>query len=101
MKHILDAIDTATNLTARKLTAGIRRTAVRSGWDPQVAGSLSVGYSDGKFNVNIPEEYKEAAMTFEYGSETRRPTAVIRKFKYRNAESSEFFGNLEKASKKK
>ena len=101
MKHILDSLDTATNLTARRLTAGIRRTALRNGWDSDVARSISVGYSDGQFKVNIPEEYKEQAMNFEYGTEIRRPTSVIRKFKYGNSESSTFFDSLSKVSKHK
>jgi hypothetical protein len=101
MKHILDSLDLTSSLTARKLTAGIRRTAVRSGWNSEVARNLSVGYSDGKFEVKVPEEYQDAVMTLEYGNESVRPTSVIRKFKYSNAESTEFLSNLNKVGKKK
>lgn len=98
MKHILDAFDSTADLAARKLTANLRSSAMKSGWDPQVASSLSVSYSGDKFDVVVPPEYDEAAWKFEYGDGNRRPTAVIRKLKFGNAESSTFLDMLGKAA---
>lgn len=98
MKHILDAFDSTAELAARKLTANLRRSALDSGWDADVAESLSVNYSGDKFDVVIPPEYDEAAWKFEYGDGYRRPTAVIRKLKFGNAESSAFLDMLGKAA---
>jgi hypothetical protein len=100
MKQLFDALDSATDLTARKLTAGLRRTAIRSGWDSEVVRNLSVAYSDGRFDVSIPEQYKEKAMDFEYGNQERRPTAVIRKLKHSNRDSSEFLSIWDRLGKK-
>jgi hypothetical protein len=99
MKQILDAFDSTAELTARKLTANLQRSAMDSGWDPQVASNLSVSYSGDKFDVVVPPEYDEAAWRFEYGDGNRRPTAVIRKLKFGNAESSTFLDMLGKAAK--
>lgn len=100
MKQILDAFDSTAELTARKLTANLQRSAVDSGWDANVASSLSVDYSGEKFDVSVPAEYDEAAWKFEYGDGNRRPTGVIRKLKFGNAESSTFLDMLGKVSKK-
>jgi hypothetical protein len=98
MKHILDAFDSTADLAARKLTASLRTSAMDSGWDPQVANSLSVSYSGEKFDVVVPPEHDEAAWKFEYGDGRRRPTAVIRKLKFGNADSSAFLDLLGKAA---
>lgn len=94
MKHVIDALDDAAAITASKLTAGIRRTAHESGWAPHVADSLSVQYSGGKFAVSVPPEHEEEAWKYEYGTEGRRPTAVLRKYEYSNSDSKAFFNTL-------
>lgn len=94
MKHVIDALDDAAAITASKLTAGIRRTAHANGWAPHVADSLSVTYQNGKFGVSVPEEHADEAWKYEYGSETRRPTGVLRKYEYSNADSKAFFSTL-------
>ena len=101
MNQILDSFDTATQVTARRLTAGIRRTATKSGWDNEVASSLSVKYADGKFDVEIPDTYKEAAMTFEYGDTVRRPTSVIRKYKFSSLPDKTFLSTMSEVGYKK
>lgn len=100
MKQILDAFDSTAELTARKLTANLQRSALDSGWDQEVASNLSVNFSGDKFDVNIPPQYDEAAWRLEYGDGNRRPTGVIRKLKFGNAESSTFLDMLGKAGKK-
>lgn len=95
MKHVIDSLGDAAAITASKLTAGIRRSAQDSGWAPHVANSLSVVYQDGKFDVSIPEEHADEAWKYEYGSETRRPTAVLRKYKHANADSKAFLSTLD------
>lgn len=100
MKQILEAFDSTAELTARKLTASLQRSAMDSGWDPEVASNLSVNFSGDKFDVSVPPQYDEAAWRFEYGDGNRRPTGVIRKLKFGNAESSTFLDMLGKANKK-
>lgn len=94
MKQILDSLDSAASLTARRLTSGLRRSAYQHGWSPEVTRNLSVNYDGKGFGVSVPDEYRDQMMDFEYGNESRRPTAVIRKFKNHNIDSKAFFGAL-------
>jgi hypothetical protein len=80
LEKSLEAINVAAHKTAVEMTAEIRRSATEHGWHPDVVNNLYVGYDKGKFKVNVEPEFEERAHIHEYGSETSRPTAVLRKF---------------------
>lgn len=62
------------------MTAQLRRQALHSGWDADVANTLHVSHVDDKFVVNIHPKHADRAFVHEYGDEDVKPTAAIRKF---------------------
>ena len=80
MKKLKDAVHVAAHAAARQMTSDIRQSALDHNWHPDVVRNMQVKYTDGSFNVHIHPDYEERAFVHEYGSETSRPTAVIRKY---------------------
>jgi hypothetical protein len=66
--------------TASFMTHQLRQSALQHGWDKDVAENTHVEYGSGKFTVKVHPDYSSRAFVHEYGSETQRPTAVIRKY---------------------
>lgn len=58
----------------------IRQLAQAHGWDKSVVNNLHVRYEDNKFNVYVHDKLMDKAFVHEYGNETTRPTAVLRKY---------------------
>lgn len=58
----------------------IRQSALSHGWDQNVVNNLHVRYHNNKFNVYVHDKFVSDALTHEYGDETARPTAVLRKY---------------------
>jgi hypothetical protein len=67
--------------TARSLTMDLHASAIEHGWHPDIARHLSVNFDGKNLHVNYPDHVKSHIENLEYGTETQRPTAVIRKFK--------------------
>lgn len=80
MKHFPDAISKAASDTARYMTADIRRSARQHGWADHEISAISVSYDGKAFNASLEGEHASAAWDREYGTETQRPTAVLRKY---------------------
>ena len=80
MKRLLEATQKAKQDTARVLTSQLRQHALNSGWHPEVVDHIAVTNKGGKFTADIHPDYAARAFTHEYGNETTRPTATIRKF---------------------
>ena len=80
MKSILNNIHKAAHDTAQFVEGQIREKALAHGWDKKVVENTHVRFQDNKFNVYVHDKYVGAALTHEYGDETSRPTAVIRKY---------------------
>ena len=80
MKKLLEASQKAEQDTATYMTAQLRRQALHSGWDADVANTLHVSQVDGKFVAKVHPNHTDRAFVHEYGTETIRPTATIRKF---------------------
>lgn len=79
--------------TAAFMTADLRKRALGSGWQSEVANSMYIKFGDDGFKVNIPEEHEEAAWVHEYGSERKRPTAVLRKYSNDDSKAKNMFMN--------
>ena len=92
MKKYIASIHKAAEQTATVMTHQVRQHASKSGWTPEAADSLNVKYVDGKF---VAHSSSGDAFTHEYGSETSRPTAAVRKFSSQsNKISGPFFANI-------
>ena len=66
--------------TLGPLTISLRRSAAASGWPKELVNQLSVNLVKGKVIIDYPEDAKSEIDSWEYGTERRRPTAVLRKF---------------------
>jgi hypothetical protein len=71
---------------ARSLTMDLYDSAIEHGWHPDIARHLSINFDGQHLRVNYPDHVKSHIENLEYGTETQRPTAVIRKFKNRSAD---------------
>lgn len=92
-----NAVKAAGQETTRLMSAHLRSEAQASGWPASVSRSLRISHGNDGFNVHIPKKHYETVMDLEYGTTETQPTAAIRRFKNRQAESEHFFlGRLEK-----
>lgn len=91
MKSILNSINKAAHDTAQFMEGQIRQSALAHGWDKNVVENTHVRFQDKKFNVYVHDKYVGDALTHEYGNETARPTAVIRKYNNNPTGASEDF----------
>lgn len=91
MKHIHSAINEAAKQTSRYMTGQIRKEAKASGWPRHIAANMGVVYDDNRFQVHVHDRHFEEAQTLEYGTETQRPTAAIRRASNRTKEADQFF----------
>jgi hypothetical protein len=83
MKHVLKHFPQAAAETARSMTYDLRNSAIEHGWHPEVANNLFIVHDGSQFKVHVPDAYKKTVHELEYGTETQRPTAVLRKFNNR------------------
>jgi hypothetical protein len=80
ISRVKQALQKSTGDTAISLTNKLRQSALEHGWDKTVVSNMHVLHDNGSFNVHVHPEYKDKAFVHEYGNESTRPTAVIRKF---------------------
>jgi hypothetical protein len=97
LRSILNNLHNAAHDTAQFIEGQIRQSALDHGWDKKVVENTHVRFHDKKFNVYVHDKYVGDALTHEYGDETARPTAVIRKYKNNpTGASAEFVKHLGK-----
>lgn len=65
------------------LAGDLRQSAVRSGWPSHLARALAVEFDSKTLRVSYPEELQSEIQAWEYGTEARRPNAVMRRFSNR------------------
>jgi hypothetical protein len=80
VKKLLQATQKAAHTTAQFMTQQLRHSAMQHGWDSDVVNHMHVIHENGSFKTHVDPEYAERAWVHEYGTETVRPTAVIRKY---------------------
>jgi hypothetical protein len=69
----------AGKLSARKLTAKLRKSAYKNGWPTGISRQLKVTYTgNGNFTVDFPESVLEDILDLEYGTQNTPPNPVIR-----------------------
>jgi hypothetical protein len=97
LRSILNNIQKASHDTAQFIEGQIRQSALDHGWDKKVVDNTHVRFQDNKFSVYVHDKYVGNALTHEYGNETSRPTAVIRKYDNNpTGAGANFIQNLEK-----
>lgn len=80
LRKLRQATQDAIQATSAQMTEQLRQSALKSGWDKDVVANMQVKHDGTKFNVHIHPDYNSRAFVHEYGSESVRPTAVLRKF---------------------
>jgi hypothetical protein len=70
----------AVKSTEGTLTQQLRDSASKNGWHPEIVNGLRVAHDGEKYSVVVNPEHADRAFVHEYGDETNKPTAVIRKF---------------------
>lgn len=83
MKDILSSIQNTISSQVPRLNEDLYRSAISSGWPSEVAAYLNVDFSDNKMSIKYPSRLKTEVENLEYGTETKRPNAVIRRFNNR------------------
>lgn len=77
---LFKAVDKAAADSAVIMTHQLRQHALQHGWEPDVTSGLYVKHHEGKFSINIHPSVADRAFVHEYGNETKRPTAALRKY---------------------
>ena len=72
------------------MSAHLRNEARSSGWPDHIVSNLHVRHNDGKFTVHAHPDHYQEVMDLEYGTPSRQPSAVIRKFSNDQRLSSNF-----------
>jgi len=84
------ALQKASHETTKFMTSSLRSEARKSGWPSHVVANMGVTYGDNGFEAHVHDRHIDEAKNLEYGTETSRPTAAVRRFKNRQSESSTF-----------
>jgi capsule polysaccharide modification protein KpsS len=96
LKHILTHIKQAAHETAQIIEGEIRQSALEHGWDKDVVANTHVRYHNNSFNVYVHDEHVGNFLTHEFGNETTRPTAVVRKYNNSSKGAAAFMQSLSK-----
>lgn len=65
---------------ARELTHVLRKTASENGWTDTALRGIRIHHDGKEFKLHTSESAKHEVWSHEYGTETSRPTATIRRF---------------------
>lgn len=94
MKKLANTIHKAKQDTARFMTQQLQQHVLQHGWDADVAAHLQVTHKDGKLTTEVHPDYADRAFVHEFGNESTRPTAAIRKYANTPAVAERAFGML-------
>ena len=90
LTKIKDSLNKASTDTAKVMAAHLRTETRASGWPDEIVRSLYVAHKEGKFHVGAHPTYYAEVLNLEYGTPSTNPTAAIRRFNSRQAESEKF-----------
>jgi hypothetical protein len=68
------------------LNNDLKDSAASAGWPKSVVSNLSVKSMMGSIFIDYPDTAADEILDLEYGTTTTQPSAVLRKFKDRNAQ---------------
>lgn len=90
-------VDSAAERTSISMTSRLRKYAINNGWNGKVTRNTQVAYRpDDGFVVEFADDVRDEAMNLEYGTETMRPTAAIRKYENSGHPEEAFIAHLRK-----
>ena len=89
MKKLADSVRKAAYEASSLLTSNVQSMAAQSNWDEDVTNSTQVMFDGSGYQVAVNSDLKSRAMDLEYGTPSRRPTAVLRKSSNRTQEIEE------------
>lgn len=81
IRAAIEAVQTATDVAAPRLTVLLRSNALQAGWSPEAVSSLTVSGPADEFVV----EGSDAALAEEYGDVESRPKPAVRQFMNRRS----------------
>lgn len=90
LKNVKDSLHKASVETSRMMSAHLRSEARASEWPDHVVSHLSVAYNDGQFAVHAHDDHRAQVLDLEYGTPSKQPTAVIRRFSNRLSDIEKF-----------
>jgi hypothetical protein len=76
--------------TAKVMTAQLRSEALNSGWDEEVANSLSVKFSNNEFQIKKPAQYEKQIKDLEYGTDSTQPSRAIHRYSNRTNDAESY-----------
>lgn len=83
-KAFLGKADRAIEETASELSSLLKDSLTSAGWPYDAAMSVRLFYTGERFDYTFEGPDAEAAKTLEFGNESARPTAEVRKFLNKN-----------------
>lgn len=96
MKALRKALEASLDATATFMSAQLRKNAHERGWERDAIKGLSVSHDGWKFKANVNPDVGEKVFLSEFGTEDRRPNAVIRNYANRPSDAGAFMLRMAK-----
>ena len=84
------ALKAAGSETAQFMTTQIREDLLAEGLDARMVAKVRYRFFNNKFEIKMPKKVDKAVKELEFGSSTKPPSAVLRKFANRTQEAEKF-----------
>lgn len=84
------ALKAAGSETAQFMTSQIREDLLSEGLSSRMVARVNFRFVNNKFELKMPPKVDKAVKDLEYGSSTKPPSAVLRKFANRTQEAEKF-----------
>lgn len=95
MKKIFsEAINKAGEKAAEELSEQLSQNAISDGWPKGAANSLTVKFNSGQFEMSHAPEHGTVVFDMEFGTETSKGTATIRKTLSSEKETANLFAGI-------
>jgi hypothetical protein len=96
MKELRKALEASLGATATFMSAELRKNAHDRGWDQESVKGISVEHDGWKFKATINPDVAEKVFLSEFGTQDRRPNAVIRNYANRPSNAGSFMLRMAK-----
>ena len=85
------ALQAAGTETAQFMTSQVRNDLLAEGLDSRMVARVRYRFFNNKFEIKMPPKVDKAVKELEFGSSTKPPSAVLRKFANRTQEAEKLF----------
>jgi hypothetical protein len=93
-KIFSSAVERAGEKAAEELSEQLSNNAISAGWPADAANSLTVKFNGGNFEMFRSPEHSTVVFDMEFGTESRKGTATIRKTLSSTKETADRFASL-------